>query len=530
MRTSRLFGRLVSAPLIGTLVLVLLAACTDALRLAPATSPESLRLRGVIAEALPGLEAYELVAFPQGEEIARRLRGIADDLAGVSPADPIGRFELPVLAKGGITTHPFTLYYVNVRGPEVGLFDYDPEQGPRPAAETVRPYSYTFRGLPADERALERALFMLALGDEKALQDEARYQASTVSLIGDELAFSYSGPQLPNASVGQGLRSLLQPYVPAPELERLLREAGVDYIVYDPADDATSIEAFHPKLGPERSDPPRGAEHDHAGHAHAGAPRPQNHFFEDGEKTLRPSVIADATIYDPDTRTWLVTDWFERVDTAVLRQDFAWTWTQLGADIPPGASALPRDNNRLSVRTKVSQYYRLTRYGKTLADPAAYPSDGCKGSDTLIKVFRDISAKQIHVDNEYWLWWTNDRGSGCAYGGVLGLAPRDGNVGWVGMRNKTADRSALTFAHESGHIIDASHSIDAEGDTGWTASSSSGHRCYLLGIFPLNPQGASLMSYDTSGSRTYCFAYTGPEGSPKKNTTRVAEFLHTALP
>ena len=48
------------------------------------------------------------------------------------------------------------------------------------------------------------------------------------------------------------------------------------------------------------------------------------------------------------------------------------------------------------------------------------------------------------------------------------------------------------------------------------------------GFIPIGPTGPSLMSY-ASGTHTCCFAATPASGTPKRNLTKVAEYLHGAL-
>ncbi|MEZ4608067.1 MAG: M12 family metallo-peptidase [Deinococcales bacterium] len=170
-------------------------------------------------------------------------------------------------------------------------------------------------------------------------------------------------------------------------------------------------------------------------------------------------------------------------------------------------------------------------------------SSHCGSDGSYRDSIRRLSNSTKRYDNEYWLWSTrrSTGDGGCSYTQVLGLTPRGtsncgyidnrnhtncGAVGYINLSgNRTQDWISATGMHETGHALNGRHDDDAYGNTGQSWNS---HRCTFLGIWAIGPTGPSLMSY-ASGTETFCFARTDSDGSPKKNVTLIAEFLHTVL-
>ena len=75
---------------------------------------------------------------------------------------------------------------------------------------------------------------------------------------------------------------------------------------------------------------------------------------------------------------------------------------------------------------------------------------------------------------------------------------------------------ARRYLHETGHVLGAEH--------GNVSETLALHRCKVEGQTLIGLEGPSRMS-SVRGTKTWCFAYTDPQGGPKKNLTLVAEFL-----
>jgi hypothetical protein len=88
---------------------------------------------------------------------------------------------------------------------------------------------------------------------------------------------------------------------------------------------------------------------------------PLNHFLENGWRTFSAVMVADDTLYDPDTGGWLVSGWFSRTAAAANRANFYWVWAQWGPQIPASATTLPSGvrNNGLRSAASSSRSPRL---------------------------------------------------------------------------------------------------------------------------------------------------------------------------
>jgi hypothetical protein len=459
-------------------------------------------LAAAIEEALPDLEGFKLVTIDDAA-IIEQLEGLALSTSATGPI----KLQLPAFnASGVVANQEWLAYHVSVRALNLQILDPDNASvaAPDPADLDLEKPSLTFRGFPdwTDEEffdALRRA-------DEGTL-DFGLIQPSVLNLIGGRLeGLKFGTGENPNATVLDHLQNVLQPRFGSAEAERLAKLTGANYILYRQQD-------LQPELLHGEEEYPldlvdRGAELDPTAHVSV--------------RVLRPVMVADDTIYDPDTNTWKVSHWFARVDAAANRQNaFLWL-ANIAPDIPSAYSTLPVDNNRIMVRTQIAGYLVLTKHGKSLINPK--PSKGCGGDGTFIDRVRTLSNTYTTENNEYWMWWTKAFGGGCAYVSTLGRTPRDGAVGWSGYGGGTVDWTSFVFMHESGHILGGTHVTN----TGTSPETLANHQCKLLGAFPFGPTGPSLMSY-ASGTRTYCFAATPASGTPKRNLTKVAEYLHGAL-
>jgi hypothetical protein len=311
-------------------------------------------------------------------------------------------------------------------------------------------------------------------------------------------------------SVLEHLENLLELHVGPQEAARLAGLVDENYVLYRHRDFQPPVEHGETEEYADTDQPlPEGHHHDRA--------EPLLHA---NSRTIRPVMVADDTIYDPDTGTWLISNWFARVDAAANRQN-AYLWlANIAPDLASG-STLGSDNNRILVRTQIAGYRVLTPFGKTQINPK--PSAKCGGAGSFIDVVRGLSTSSTST-NGYWMWWTRHYSGGCAYISTLGKSPRDGAVGWSGYGSGTVDWTSFVFMHESGHIIGGTHSTN----TAASPETVSSHRCNFFGFWPVGPTGPSLMSY-ASGTRTYCFAATPASGTPKRNLTKVAEYLHPRI-
>ena len=494
---------------------LLLSACTP-----PTGAEVPQELADAIAQALPDLERYELVTVDDDPIVEALEAAVGDD--GDEPVVA----GLPILrADGRVSTVDWFAYHVDVRDllPAVQLPDSDLVAG---VAQPPEGPSLTFRGIPDwDDNTL---IAQLETFESTGTIGDALLQPSVLNLIGGRLEGALLGTDDDtNASVLEHLETMLELHVGADEAARLAGLTPHNYLVY------RQQEFQPPVLHGEQELPLVQSAGSHAAHvAHDGENPLMAYAQEPGTsgvepslhanvRTLRPVMIADDTIYDPDTGSWLINNWFSRVDAAANRQNAYLLLANIAPDIATG-STLASDNNRVLVRTKISGYLVLTPFGKTQINPK--PSASCGGSGTFIDVVRTLSNTYTAVDNEYWMWWTRHYGGGCAYIRTLGRTPRNGAVGWSGFGSGTVDWTSFVFMHETGHIIGGTHTTN----TAASPETVSSHRCNLFGFWPVGPTGPSLMSY-ASGTRTYCLAATPSAGTPKRNLTNVAEYLHSFL-
>ena len=491
---------------------LLVAACTT-----PPGQEVPQELSDAIETALPDLERFELVRIDD-DPIIEALEAAATDGSN----EPIVA-ALPILrADGSVATVDWIAYHVDVRDllPAIQLPDSDVVAG---IEQLPQGPSLTFRGIPDWD---DNTLFA-RLEELESVRDigDALLQPSVLNLIGGRLEGALLGTDDDtNASVLEHLETMLELHVGADEAARLAALTESNYLVY------RQQEFQPPVLHGEQEPPGVGANGAHAEHdgenpllAYAQEPSADGaeRSLHVNGRTLRPVMIADDTIYDPDTGTWLINNWFARVDAAANRQNAYFLLANIAPDVSTG-STLTSDNNRIIVRTKISGYLVLTPLGKSRINPK--PSDTCGGEGTFIDVVRTLSNTYTTVANEYWMWWTRHYGGGCAYIRTLGRTPQAGAVGWSGFGDATVDWTSFVFMHESGHIIGGTH-VD---DNATSPDTVSSHRCNLFGFWPVGPTGPSLMSY-ASGTRTYCFAATPATGSPKRNLTNAAEYLHSFM-
>lgn len=461
-------------------------------------SPTSAAIvKAAVLEALPDLKNFQLVKVQDGP-IITSLTELAQK--GGTTAVSI---NLPILnTEGKQVDHAWTLYPVNVRGQNLPPSAADQITEPR----EVKGPSLTFQGVPdLDDEGFKSLLSRYE--ETKPNLDESTLQASVLNVIGSQLQATYFGnPDIAGASVLEGLQTVLEPKFGAEEAKRIAALSPDNYLLYRQADYQPAVTHGESELPPE---------------VKVGA---LNHVGERGIKVLHPVMVADATIYNPDTGTWLLPNWFARVDGAANLQNFMYMWAQFGPDFNSApTSALSVNNNRIFVRTRIGAYKVLTRYGKSILNMG---SNLCGGSNSYLGNVRQLSTNSPAYPNEYWMWWTIRWGGGCAYVRTINQTPRNGAVGVSGYSAASQDWVSFVFMHEGGHIIGGTHTTDNTGNTGETWNSQ---RCKLLGIWPFGPVGPSLMSY-AGGTRTYCFAATDHARNPvNKNLTRVAEFLHNAL-
>ena len=502
------------ATLIVALALVV-AACTQ-----PSIPPVPEELAEALAEALPDLEGYELVTIDDAPIVAE-----LEALIGAGSDEPVVA-GLPIMrADGSVATVNWIAYHVNVRDllSELETPDSNLVQG---LDMDLSAPSRTFRGIPDwDDNTL---LGKLSEFEKAGAVDDPLLQPSVLNLIGDRLEGALLGTDDDtNASVLNHLETMLELHFGAEEASRLAALTTANYVVY-------RQQEFQPPVshGEEEHEVNQvsGA---HGEHGDAGVANPLMAYAQDpasvdvapslhaNVRTLRPVMIADDTIYDPDTGTWAINNWFARVDAAANRQNAYLLLANIAPDIATG-STLATNNNRILVRTQIAGYLVLTPFGKTQINPK--PTASCGGSGTFIDVVRTLSNSYTAVPNEYWMWWTRHYGGGCAYIRTLGRTPLDGAVGWSGFGSGTVDWTSFVFMHESGHIIGGTHSTN----TATSPETVSSHRCNLFGVWPIGPTGPSLMSY-AGGTRTYCYAATPSSGSPKRNLTHTAEYLHSFL-
>jgi hypothetical protein len=465
-------------------------------------------LRAAVRYALPSLARFELITLNTEKEIFDLTNHASTLGADVTPV----YLTLPILQPDGTQRQvQWTAYHHEIR--EAGVRDcaIDAETFVDVDCVEVSGPSLTFQGVPSLDPEEIAAVF---LGEtEMNLENEAEFQLSVVNVIGEELDATYYGQQLAaphTPSSLQGLRSVLDVHYDADTVERLLAGGGANYLLHNQIDLVVGIEDVDVHLEAVARDD-----------AASDGLTPSNHFFEDGVKTLRPVMVADSTVYDAVERVRLVPNYFARVDAVANRQDLFFRVVQLSSvEAPASLTSLTAWTNAFSVRTRIAGYLRLTESGQAKLE---FPDDACRGTDTLLNNYRQLSRDSTTVDNEYWMWWTNTDaypgGWGCGYLGVLGRTPRDYAVGWTSFRNFTLETVGQTFMHETGHLMNADHSAVV-----------TSHRCRLLGIFEFGATGPSIMGGTTDRNlRTNCFAETRPAAFSLRNMTRVAEYLHVNL-
>jgi len=485
----------------GLAVLLALLVVTSCTTDPPDVPPE---LAQAIAQALPDLQRYELVTLDDAPMVAE-LRDLATSGDGTSIT-----LQLPVFAADGrVATGAWIAHHVNVRELLIDVAGNEFVDFP---AEDVSGPSMTFRGFP--DWSFEQTMDVLARAEAGTLEPDL-IQPSVLNLIGDRLEGAHFGDaDHPYVTVLDALDNALALQFGTDEAERLAALTPANYLVYRQQDlRPTLLHGEQPYLLDAVAN-------DAAEVASAiDAVVPHAHTLL---KVLRPVMVADDTIYDPFFGMWLINDWFARVDAAANRQNaFLWL-ANIAPDVPSQFSTLPTNNNRILVKTQIAGYRVLTESG--WAANFNKPTTGCGDAGTYVDRLRSLSAKRTDFANEYWMWWTRQFGGGCAYIGTLGRTPFDGAVGWSGYGNGTVDWTSYVFMHESGHILGATH-VTGDGTSPETVPS---HRCRLLGVIAFGGTGPSLMSY-AEGTPTFCFAATPSSGTPKRNLTKVAEYLNGAL-
>jgi hypothetical protein len=373
----------------------------------------------------------------------------------------------------------------------------------------------TFRGVP--DWSYEQTMAWLGIVAEGGF-DPTVLQPSALGLIGDHLEGTAFGTDLnQNVTVIEHLGNALQPHFGTNRANELAALAAENYLVY--IQNQYRGQLLHGEPHSALVTPSGIAAGDAASAEPLVAP-----LIHTMVRELRPVMVADASVYDPSTNTWHVSNWFDRVDAVANRQDANLWLSNIAADIPSWASDLPTNNNRILVRTRIAGYEALTLDGQArLSYPAATNVCG-DAADSFINQIRLLSRDVIAVPNEYWMWWTRAYGGGCAYIEGLGKTPLRGAVGWSGYGDGTHDWTSFVFMHESGHILGGTHRTN----DGTSPETLPDHRCTLLGEIPFGPTGPSLMSY-ASGSFTFCFAASDLSGAQKRNLTQVAEYLNTNL-
>lgn len=484
--------------------LFLLLALTGSCATTPPHGPSELTR--AIAEALPDLRGYELVAIDD-EPLVTALRALA-----ASGDDTPLTLMLPAFdASGRVVTAEWLAYHVNVRALLVDVgesaivtFPHEDLSGP----------SMTFRGFP--DWSFEQALEALSRAEDGTL-DTTLIQPSVLNLIGERLeGVRFGVHDVPHVSVLDALDNVLAVHLGRPEAERLAGLVPENYLLYRQAD------LRPPLLHGEEIFEDHGAALDAVGPAWLPQPPPPPPPPHASGRVLRPVMIADDTIYNPILERWRVDDWFARVDAAANRQNLFFYLANIAPDVPRWWSLLPTTNNRIMLRTEIAGYRVLTPEG--WAAIVRKPETGCGGDDSYLKRLRELSDAVISVDNEYWMWWTRHYGNGgCGYVATMGRTPFGGAVGWTSIANSTVDWNAYVFMHETGHIIGGTHRTN----DGFSPETVASHRCTLLGVIPFGGTGPSLMSY-AEGEPTFCFAAT-PDAGPKRNLTQVAEYLNRVL-
>lgn len=477
---------------------------------APKVDPDD-EIEAAVRYALPSLSDFDLIAFDDAN-IVTSLRAYQSDTT------PLILRAIPLRQPNGERGSVDLLAYrFQPRAEKVEECAFDPKIAGDTCTPVTEP-AHAFRGMP-DVSVDEIVNYLRAPDDYVSfVSDESIHQLSVVNLIGDELDLTYYGTALSGAgtpSSMQGLRSVLDVAYPADQVEKLLSltqanyllhnqiDLDVEYIVKNVLEDAVTLDGL-PEL--EAAD---------AG----GTITPTNHFGDGTRRVIRAVMVADPTVYDPVTDTRLVPNYFSRLDAMINRMDLFFRYVQVFPGDP--TTTLADWGNAVSLEAEIAEYRRLTESG--LASHS-FPSVGCGSTGDYVSVVRSLSRDAHTYDNEFWMWWTNTTNYsglwGCAYINALKETPADGAVGFTSFRNYALETVGQTFMHETGHLMNAVHS-----------ASASGTQCRLLGIFPFGVTGPSMLgSTSDRNLRANCFAQSGNasgDGSPKRNVTRVAEFVHT---
>ncbi len=517
-------------------------------------------LRSAIRFALPGLHDFSLVAFPD-EKVVFELENAMQATDG--GARYIG---VPLRDADGtlIPSFQLTVYHHDLRLPEAASCPGDlvaQQVGDTLGCTPVEGPSRTFQGVPvwSDDQFREAVLFEeeyrpLFVDPETEQLKEAQFQPSIVSLItegpdgqGTSVAGFYFGPGLESPAGFQSLRSALETVIDPKLTERLVQAAGANaYVVFSLADyDVPEEHGGPPYRHPDDGLDATASTHDHhVVHTAHGVSlpgvQPLGHVGTiDGPRISRmvAQMVADVTIYDRRRSNPVVqAGWWSRADHAANVQDLAFTWLQIYDDAPAGLTTLDQWSNAFILRTRIGRYWALTEASAQALD---FNDESCANAPSLIDEYRQRSPNAFRDDElEFWGWWTNTRRYatfnaqgqlertgplGCAWIGTLGETGRDRNVSWTHLSFQTLDNTAATFAHETGHLLDGTHTT--------TATIRRSHRCNLLGFIPVGPTGPSLHHWRIEGTvRTLCFARTEDGDTSKRNMTRVAEYLHELLP
>lgn len=522
---------------------VVLAALTSC-EVLPA--PE-IAVRAAVRAALPDLVSFELVTIDDAGVIGQ-LDALAAGGDGTSPI----HLELPVIDSDGRLTRDFvwTAYPHDVRvshpdfggTPVFALADPAVDERLDLLGDVLPGPSRTFQGVPVlDAEAFARLLADATNRPEPF--DELEIQASVLNVLtgagfpDGELEGAYYGPRLQAPSVIQGIRSLLANTLEPAVLNQLLSGVSANYVVYNHVAYQPGLEHIEEVWTDGAAAAPLHGHGDDAA-ASRSTIETSSHFLESGFRTVHVVPVADDTIYDPDTQTWLFDGWFARMEAAVNRMDLFNTFVNLHPDHAGDAMA---DNNGFILRARIPEFRVLTTSGKDRLVP--HPATGCGEAGSYRDAIRQLSGAIERYPNEYWQWSTQDdfSGGGCSYTQVLDLTPRGGTecgqidnrgyascgaVGYIELRSgHTQDWTSLVVIHEAGHAMNGRHDNDAYGSGG---ESDDSQRCRFLGIWEFGPTGPSIMSY-AGGTTTYCFAWTPTEGAPRRNTSIMATWLHEVV-
>lgn len=491
----------------------------------PTATPNQL-LRQAVARVYPQMKQFRLMGLDDKALVAQLKNLALNSAAKPELASKPTRITLPIVdSDNSLKDHPWTVYAHNVRAQTAsfGLYVLDPKNKTRRRIESaaLRGPSLTFQGVPNLSTKDFAALVQRLVADKNTartiLGDEQTYQASTLSLIHDQLSASYGGNASKFPSVLEGLKIALYPHYPLAQVDKLLAQASYNYLLYN------QLHYQPPRVhGYPENNPSPQAQVEPLGH------------LEDGEwkAELKVVPIMDTTIFDPSSESWLLPEAYGYVESAVNKQNNVWQWTAMSVDSSDNISS-----SSLSVKTTIHEILALSSTASNQLDPSNtdhYPSDSCKDQDdddkSFIRHITEVFAGSSEEDNMYKLLWTNAYAGGCAWSGTLngagGTINRKYAIGWVGMKDSTADFIKETQVHESGHIVGGRHDVDEFGSGGETTHL---HRCRLLGILEVGPEGPSLLSYNRDNPHTLCFAYPTPSATPEKNLSKVAKYLHSNL-